>query len=231
MLSEPEERILAETANTGERAWSRLFDEVLSAARFDVSLPNGEQQLSEEEVLSLLYDPDRDKRRAAAKGLTEGLKQHSHVLGFIFNTLVQNKATEDRLRTYDDPMEARNLSNEIDGPAVRALLDACERHYPTVQRYYRLKAQLVGHSLLDYDRYAPIGEPQGERSFDEAKRIVLDAYGDFAPEMADVARRFFEEDWIDAELREGKRGGAFSASTVPDVHPYVLLNYTGTCAT
>ena len=228
LLSEPEERLLAETANTGERAWSRLFDEILASARFSVDLPSGVQQLSEEEVLSLLYDADRDKRRAASRGLTDGLKQHSHVLAFIFNTLVQNKASQDRLRTYDDPMQARNLSNEIEGPAVHALLDACQRHYPTVQRYYRLKGRLLGlEHLYDYDRYAPVGEPQGERSFDEARRIVLAAYGDFSPELAEIASRFFDEGWIDAELREGKRGGAFSASTVPSAHPYVLLNYTG----
>ncbi|MGI9589952.1 MAG: M3 family oligoendopeptidase, partial [Myxococcota bacterium] len=228
VLSEPEERILEETSNTGDRAWGRLFDEILSAARFQVQLPNGPKELSEEEVLSLLYDPDRDKRKAAARGLTQGLVAHSHVLTFIFNTLVQDKATQDRLRTYGDPMQSRNLANEIEGPAVHALLDACESGYPMVHRYYHLKSQLLGlDTLYDYDRYAPIGEPRGERSFDEARRIVLEAYGDFSPEMADVARRFFDEGWIDAELRDGKRGGAFSASTVPSAHPYVLLNYTG----
>lgn len=228
VLSEPEERILEETANTGERAWSRLFDEILGAARFSVELDGETKELSEEEVLSLLYDANRDHRRAAASGLTEGLKQHSRVLAFIFNTLVQDKATQDRLRSYEDPIQARNLANEIEGSAVRALLEACEAGYPMVQRYYRLKAKLLGiEQLEDYDRYAPVGEPQGERSFEEARRIVLDAYGDFAPEMAEVAARFFDEDWIDAELRPGKRGGAFSASTVPSAHPYVMLNYTG----
>ncbi len=228
VLSEPEERILEETANTGDRAWGRLFDEILAGARFQVEGPDGPEEMSEEEVLSLLYEPDRERRKAAAGALTEGLKQHSHVLGYIFNTLVQDKATQDRLRTYANPMQARNLSNEIEDDAVRALLDACERGYPTVHRYYRLKAKLLGlDTLHDYDRYAPVGEPQSERSFDDAKRIVLDAYGDFAPEMADIARRFFDEGWIDAELREGKRGGAFSASTIPSAHPYVLLNYTG----
>ncbi|MCP5058413.1 MAG: M3 family oligoendopeptidase [bacterium] len=228
VLSEPEERILEETANTGERAWSRLFDEILGAARFSVELEEETRDLSEEEVLSLLYDGNRDHRRAAARGLTAGLKEHSHVLAFIFNTLVQEKATQDRLRSYEDPIEARNLANEIEGPAVHALLDACEAGYPMVQRYYRLKAKLLGiEALEDYDRYAPIGEPQGERSFGEARRIVLEAYADFSPEMAGIAARFFDEGWIDAELREGKRGGAFSASTLPAVHPYVLLNYTG----
>lgn len=228
VLTEPEERLLEETANTGERAWGRLFDEILGAARFDFEEDGATVKMSEEEVLSLLYDPDRAKRKAAAASLTAGLRENAHVLAFIFNTLVQGKATEDRLRTYDDPMASRNLANEIDGASVTALMTTCESGHDMVQRYYRLKARLLGiEQLEDYDRYAPIGETLGITSFDEAKRIVLEAYRDFSPEMAEVAARFFDEGWIDAELREGKRGGAFSASTVPSAHPYVMLNYTG----
>ncbi len=228
VLSEAEERLLEETSNTGERAWGRLFDEILGAARFRLEQDGETAQMSEEEVLSLLYDPERNKRKAAAASLTAGLKEHAHVLAFIFNTLVQGKATEDRIRTYQDPMDSRNLANEIEGASVNALMKACESGHDMVQRYYRLKARLLGiEQLEDYDRYAPIGETLGVTPFDEAKRIVLDAYRDFSPAMADVAQRFFDEGWIDAELREGKRGGAFSASTVPSAHPYVMLNYTG----
>ena len=228
LLSEPEERILEETANTGERAFSRLFDEILGSARFQVELDGVRTELGEEEVLSLLYEADREKRRSGARALSAGLREHSRTLAFIFNTLVQDKAVRDRLRRYRDPIDSRNLANEIDGASVRALLDACERGHPLVHRYYRLKARLLGiEQLEDYDRYAPVGEAAGTRSFEEAKRIVLDAYGDFAPAMAEIAGRFFDESWIDAELRPGKRGGAFSASTVPTIHPYVLLNYTG----
>jgi len=229
VLTEPEERILEELANTGERAWSRLFDEILAAARFRVSLDGETKEQSEEETLSLLYDAERERRRAGAAALTAGLKQHARVLAFVFNTLVQSKATEDRLRDYEDPLAARHLSNEIDASSVQALLGACERAFPLVQRYYRLKARLLGlDTLLDYDRYAPVGEPPTRIAFAEARRIVLDAYRDFSPELGELAARFFERRWIDAELRPGKRGGAFSASTVPSAHPYVFLNYTGT---
>jgi oligoendopeptidase F len=228
VLSEPEERILGETANTGRNAFGRLFDELMAGMTFEVTRDGETLELGEEEVLSLLYAPEREVRREGARSLTAGLREHARTLSFIFNTLVQDKALDDRLRRYPGFMDARNLANEIDGASVDSLLDACVARYPLVARYYRLKARLLGlDTLADYDRYAPVGEVKGTRSFDEARRIVLDAYGDFSPRMAEVAERFFREHWIDAELRAGKRGGAFSASTVPSVHPYVLLNYTG----
>jgi oligoendopeptidase F len=228
LLSEPEERLLEETANTGRRAFSRLFDELTSSMRFRLELDGQWSELGEEEVLSRLYDPVRGVRRAAAAALTEGLRENGRLLTFLFNTLVQDKSTTDRLRHYADPMDERNLANEIDGATVGALMQACEAGSTLVPRYYRLKARLLGlDRLYDYDRYAPLPAAGGERPFSDARRIVLDAYRDFSPEMSEIAELFFERGWIDAELRPGKRGGAFSASTVPSVHPYVLLNYTG----
>src|SRR5215468_11299728 len=227
-LAGPEERVLAETHNTGSAAWSRLFDQIVADLQFEVSIGGEVRQLSEEETLALLYDPDRGTRRAAAAGLSAGLRANARVLGFIFNILVQDKAADDRRRRYPHAMAARHLANEAQRESVDALLDACVGRYDLVARYYRLKAQLLGlPELADYDRYAPLGGAEGERSFAEARRIVTSAYRDFSPRMAEIAERFFDEHWIDAELRRGKRGGAFSASTVPAVHPYVLLNYTG----
>jgi len=227
VLSEPEERILEATANTGSRAFSRLFDELLADMRFTLERDGEALDLGEEEVLSLLYDPDRDTRRAAAASLTAGLKSNSRPLAFIFNTLVQDKAVEDELRRYPRPIDSRNLANEIDDASVDSLLSACVARYPLVARYYRLKAKILGlDQLEDFDRYAPIAAESGGRSFAEARQIVLEAYGDFSPEMAEIAGRFFDRNWIDAELRPGKRGGAFCASTLPSLHPFVLLNYT-----
>jgi oligoendopeptidase F len=230
VLTEPEERLLEEASNTGPRAFSRLFDETLGAMRFSFERADGSTgDLGEEEVLALLYEPDRETRRRAADALTSGLRKNARLLAFVFNTLVQDKAMRDRLRRFATPMDDRNLANEIDEATVAALMTACERRHDLVQRYYRLKRKLLGLDVLyDYDRYAPVLASEGQRSFADARELVLGAYGDFSPRMAGVAKRFFDERWIDAELRPGKRGGAFSASTVPSVHPYVLLNYTGT---
>jgi len=228
VLSEPEEKLLEETANTGRRAFGRLFDEVMGSLQFHFEHAGKTEQLSEEEVLAKLHEPERALRCAAAVALTKGLRLNARLLGFIFNTLVQDKAVQDRLRRFPNPMQDRHLANEIEPASVEALLASCERRYPLVARYYRLKARLLGLPILeDYDRYAPLPGESGSRSFAEAKRIVLSAYREFTPELANIASDFFERHWIDAELRPGKRGGAFCSSTLPSLHPYVLLNYTG----
>lgn len=227
-LSEAEEKILQEKSNTGEKAFVRLFDEIVNNIEFGVRVDGRTQKLSESKTLSLLYDSDRKKRKAAARGLTKGLEENSRVLTYIFNTLVNDHSIDDRLRSYENPMEARHLGNEISHETVETLLESCERNFDTARRYYCLKKKLLGYrKFRDYDRYAQLGGKRAEVSWNRAKKIVLDSFGDFSGEMKEVASMFFEKKWIDAELRDGKRGGAFSHSTVPSVHPYVLMNYTG----
>jgi len=228
VLSEAEERILDETANQGERAWSRLFDETVASLRFTPVVGGEPRELGLEETLALLYDADRSRRQAGAAALTNGLRGSSRILAFTLNTLVASKATEDRLRSYAGLMDERHLANEIDAASVAALMSSCERAFPLVQRYYRLKAKLLGiPRLADYDRYAPLADAMRTRSWADARDLVLRAYRAFSPEIANIASRFFAGDWIDAELRPGKQGGAFCAATLPSVHPYVLMSYTG----
>jgi oligoendopeptidase F len=224
VLSEPEEKVLSEKNITGKQAWTRFFDETLGATRFEL---DGEM-LTQEEILSKLYEPNRTLRRKAALSFTEGLKDRKRTLTFVFNTLLADKASTDRLRDYDHWLESRNLSNEVDDETVQALIEAVTGRYDLVARFYELKRRLLGlDELYDYDRYAPVGEADTTYAWDEAREVVLDAYADFHPEMADAAQRFFDENWIDAAMVEGKRSGAFSHPTVPSAHPYVLLNYTG----
>ena len=228
ILSEAEEKILYEKSNTGRKAFSRLFDEVVNNIEFHVRISNKTEKLSQSRTLALLYDSDRKKRKAAWSGLTRGLKKNSHVLTYIFNTLVNDHSIDDRIRNYEDPMSSRHLSNEISSDAVNALLESCERNFGFVNRYYRIKKALLGYrKFYDYDRYAPIVSGEKEVSWESAKDIVLSSFGEFSSEMNRVASLFFDEKWIDAELRDGKRGGAFSHGTVPSVHPYVFMNYTG----
>lgn len=227
-LTEPEEKIMEEKANTGSRAFKRLFDEVINNIEFEVTINGKKKKMTETEVLSLLYNPDRDTRKAASVGLTEGLKRNSHVLTYIFNTLVNDHYTNDRLRNYENPMHSRNLSNEIQIDTVNALINSCEENYGIVEDFYTLKKRILKYSkFYDYDRYAPVVSYQKTIRYDDSRKIILEAFDNFSPKMSEVAEMFFDKNWIDAEIRPGKRGGAFSHSTVPSVHPYVFTNYSG----
>lgn len=227
-LSEGEEKILAEKANTGSRAFIRLFDELINNIKFQIKLKGKIQNLTETEILSLLYDPDRKVRKAASVSLTKGLDQNSHVITYIFNTIVNDHSINDRLRAYPHAMSHRNLDNEIDEQTVTTLLESCVKNYNIVEKYYKLKKTVLKlGKMYDYDRYAPVLSGDKTVNYDEAKRIILEAFGDFSVKMAKIATMFFDKNWIDAELREGKRGGAFSHGTVPSAHPYVLVNYSG----
>jgi len=224
LLTEPEEKILTEKSVSGVSAWDRLFEELLSALRVELD----GTQLSFEEAMAKLYSGDRDVRRAAAEAVTETLAPGLRTRTFVFNTIVLDKSIDDRLRGYETWISARNLRNDTTDEAVQALVDATVARYDVVQRYYRLKAQLLGlDRLTHYDRFAPIADDATKVSWGEAQQIVLDAYQDFSAESGDIVQRFFRESWIDAPVRENKRTGAFCATSIPGVHPYVLMNFTG----
>jgi oligoendopeptidase F len=226
-LSEPEEKVLEEKTVTGRAAFVRLFDETVASLRFPFTYQGRTESLPLQQVNARLYDADRGARQAAAQALTRGLQDNARLLTFVFNTLVLDHRSDCTLRHFDDPMGPRNLANEISPSVVGALLTAAERHHATVQRYYRLKARLLGlDQLYDYDRYAPLSADTPTCDWPAARRIVQEGYDAFSPKAGEVVRQFFERRWIDAELRPGKRGGAFSSSAVPSAHPYVLLNYT-----
>jgi oligoendopeptidase F len=226
-LSEPEEKVLDEKAVTGKAAFVRLFDESLASLRFPFAHGGASESLTLQRILARLEDPDRGAREAAARGLTAGLKDNARLLTFVLNNLVLDHKSDCALRRFDSPMGPRNLSNEITPAVVEALMSAAEAHHGTVQRYYRLKGRLLGlEPLYDYDRYAPIFSDMPACDWPTAHRIVQEGYDAFSPRAGEIVRSFFEKRWIDAELRPGKRGGAFCSSAVPSVHPYVLVNYT-----
>lgn len=221
-LSEPEEIILEETVNTGSRAWDRLFDELTSNHVYRLK---GEE-VTQQELLTLLRDADRSVRQEAADAFTEGLKELERTLVFIYNTLLLDKATDDRLRGLKYPEHSRHLSNELERSTVDLVIELCVENYPLVARYYHVKRQILGlDELTHVDRYAPLLDAEEAVAWDRAKDIVLGAFGGFSEEMERRAREFFDENWIDAEARKGKRGGAFCAYNTPDTHPVILQSY------
>ena len=225
-LSEELEQLLHEKYVAGRSAWVRLFDETMAALRF----PFEGKQLTSAELLHLLSDKNRDVRRDAARCLGKVLGENVRLFAHLTNTLAKDKEIEDKWRQFPRPVSARNLSNRVEDEVVDALVGAVRDAYPTLShRYYALKARWLGGDKLDYwDRNAPLPEAEDRTiPWNEARDLVLSSYGAFSGTMADVGRRFFENAWIDAPTRPGKAPGAFAHSTVPTVHPYLLLNYQG----
>jgi oligoendopeptidase F len=226
LLSEPEEKLMTEKALTGRDAWARLFSEQTSAIR--VELPDADEGVPLDVALSRLMAPDREVRRTAAESVTTALEPGLRTRAYIFNTVAQDKAVDDRLRTYPSWIASRNLANEASDESVQALLEAVRSNYDLPQRWYRLKAELLGlDRLADYDRMASVADEEVAVDWPEATELVLRSFHDFSPVLGDLAQRFFDERWIDAPVRPNKRGGAFCAYTTPTVHPFVMLNYTG----
>ncbi len=225
-LSDEVERFLHEKQVAGRSAWMRLFDETMAALRFPVC---GEA-LTSADALNLLSDKEREVRKEAAQALGTVLGENVRTFALITNTLAKDKEIEDQWRGFERPISARNLGNRVEDEVVDALIAAVEDSAPRLaHRYYGLKARWMGVDRLDYwDRTAPLPEDDDRLiGWDEAVETVLAAYRAFSPELGGIGRRFFDNDWIDAPVRNGKSPGAFAHPTVPGAHPYLLLNYQG----
>jgi oligoendopeptidase F len=220
------EQLFHEKSITGRGAWNRLFDETMTDLRFEV----GGEELTLEPTLNKLQDADGEVRRAAAEALAKTFKENLRAFTLITNTLSKDKEISDRWRGFEDIADSRHLANRVERSVVDALASAVREAYPRLShRYYAMKARWLGMDAMNHwDRNAPLPEtPQATIGWDEAKNTVLSAYHRFSPDMADIARTFFDRRWIDAPVRPGKAPGAFAHPTVPSAHPYVLLNYMG----
>lgn len=220
------EQLFLEKSMTGAAAFNRLFDETLASLRFKV----GEQELPLEATLNMLQDADPVLREQAAKALSQTFKDNIRIFVLVTNTLAKDKEISDRWRGFEDIADSRHLANRVEREVVDALAEAVREAYPRLShRYYAMKAKWLGMEQMNsWDRNAPLPEtPDRLIPWNEAKDTVLSAYRAFAPEMAEIAGRFFDQQWIDAPARAGKAPGAFAHPTVPSAHPYVLLNYLG----
>ena len=220
------EQLFHEKSMTGYAAFDRLFDETIASLKFKVA----GKSLAIEPTLNLLQDSSGKKRKAAAAALAETFKANVRLFTLVTNTLAKDKEISDRWRGFADVADSRHLSNRVEPEVVEALTTAVRDAYPRLShRYYALKARWFGKKrLVHWDRNAPLpAVPTRNIGWNEARDTVLTAYDAFSPKMASIAKRFFDERWIDAPVRPGKSPGAFAHPTVPSAHPYVLLNYQG----
>ena len=225
-LDEKLELLFHEKSITGRSAWNRLFDETMAALEFNVQ---GETH-SVEPALNMLQDRNRDTREEAAKEISRVLNENISTFTLITNTLAKDHEIANRWRGFEDIADPRHLANSVEREVVDTLVDSVQNAYPTLShRYYKMKAGWLGLDVMEqWDRNAPLPfDNEQVIGWQQAKDMVLAAYGGFAPEMADIAERFFDGGWIDAPVSKGKSPGAFAHPTVPSAHPYVLVNYLG----
>ncbi|MBY4893187.1 M3 family oligoendopeptidase [Rhodobacteraceae bacterium N5(2021)] len=225
-LSDELEKFLHDASVVGASAWNKLFDEQIAGLSFEV---DGET-LGIEATLNLMTDSNRDKREAGARALAEKFEETAPLFARVHNTLAKEKEIGDRWRGLPSPQASRHLANHVEPEVVEALRDAVVKAYPRLShRYYKLKAKWMGLETMEvWDRNAPLPMTEDRIvGWDEARRVVSEAYAGFDPRMAELAEPFFTDGWIDAGVKEGKAPGAFAHPTVTDVHPYVMLNYLG----
>ena len=224
VLSEGEERVLAEKSVTARSSWDRLFEEVTTAVRVKI----GDGEVTLDEALSKLHDGDPQERRTSAQAVTDALRGGLPVRKFVLNTILADKSIDDRLRSYPHWIADRNLANEASDESVQALIEAVTSRYDIPHRYFALKKKLLGlDSLYDWDRYAPLDSAEPQVSWDEAREIVLDAYGSFSPRMRELGSEFYDKNCLDVALGPNNRGGAYAHQAIPSLHPYVFINFTG----
>lgn len=220
------EQLLHEKSVTGRGAWNRLFDETMSGLKFEI----GGEEYPVATALNFLQNNDREKRKEASQEVSRVLNENIRTFSLITNTLSKDKEISDRWRGFEDIADSRHLANRVEREVVDALVEAVRQSFPNLShRYYNMKAKWLGLEVMEHwDRNAPLPKAD-ERliEWSEARTTILDAYSGFAPEMAEIAERFFDKGWIDAPVRAGKSPGAFAHPTVPSVHPYILMNYLG----
>jgi oligoendopeptidase F len=225
-LADEIEQLFLEKSVSGAAAWNRLFDDTIASLRFKFE----DSELTLEPLLAKMQDPDEKKREAAAHALAKTLGVNLRTFALISNTLAKDKEVSDRWRKFEDIADSRHLANRVEREVVEAMVSAVTSAFPRLShRYYKLKARWFGKEQLNHwDRNAPLpNAPERIFTWDAARDTVLDAYRGFSPAMSDIARRFFDEGWIDAPVRPGKSPGAFAHPTTPSAHPYVLVNYLG----
>ena len=225
-LSEPVEQVINDKDLTGLNAWSKLHTEYLAGLKFEVTQGGISKLLSQSEILVLMRHPDRSVRKHAHEVFFGTIKKHSQILTFIYDTRFQDHLVNMRLRQYTSPMQERHIANSVQPAAVDAMMLAVERNMPLAHRYFNLKARLLGLPKLEiYDQYAPVLEIKEKISYTDAGTRIIQAMHKFSPEFANITQQFFEQSWIDADPRAGKRGGAFCAGVTPSVHPFILMSY------
>lgn len=228
-LSEPEEKIINTKNVTGVNALTTLYDSMTNRYVFKMEVDGAVKEMTRGELMSYVRSDDADLRAKAYQELYRVYGEDGDILGQMYQIIVRDwKNEEVTLRHHKSPISARNLANDLPDEVIDLLLSVAEKNTGIFQRFFKLKAKLLGvKKLRRYDVYAPVAKADKAYAYDKAYAKVMESFTDFDPRFSEMAERVFTQDHLDAEVRKGKRGGAFCATVTPELTPWVLLNYQG----
>jgi oligoendopeptidase F len=226
MLGEKEEQLINTKNLSGKTAFVNLFDEFTASFEWQFEIDGEKKMLTESEIRQLFRSPDAEQRRQAKIAHDGKYGENRLIFTNIFGSLIKDHASEIELRGFESPIQPTHLSNKVPAAVVETMLRVTAEHFSLAQRYYRLKAKMLGFpKLRGSDLYAPVTKTEYKVPFERGKALVLESFQSFSSEFGGIIGRAFSENWLDAEIRPGKRGGAFCMSVTPSIHPYVLMNY------
>jgi len=227
-LSEPEEKIIKGVSLSGRMAFISLYDELLASLSVPVEMEGEPKALSTDQALALLHSPDRTLRESAYQSLLQELAGQGLLFRSILNALILDHHLENLRRGHPSPMHKVSLADGVEEGLIEEITEVVEAHYPLARRYFRVKGRVMGlERLKNIDLMAPITDERMQIPFPRAQNLVLDAMEKLYPLLCSMARDFFEKAWIDAEIRKGKRSGAFCKCFSPSLHPFISMNYSG----
>lgn len=229
LLSEKEEVLIAKMQNTGSTAWSKLQDMLTSTLMVDIEIEGEKKQLPLPVVRNMAYSPDSKTRITAYKAELEAYKKIEESSAACLNGIKGEVLTTSKLRGHKTPLDETLIQSRMDGKTLNSMLTAMEEALPVFHKYYRKKGELLGHEngLPFYDLFAPVGQLDRTFSYEEAQEYIVENFRSFSDKLADFAKKAFDEKWIDAEPREGKRGGAFCFNLHPIKESRILANFNG----
>jgi len=228
-LTEPEEKVVNLKDVTGSNALINLYDAITNRYVFKLKVNGKVQELTRAQLQPYIQGSDSKLRAAAYQELYRVYGEDGPILGQMYQTRARDWHNENiNMRKFKSAMSVRNLANDVPDEAVNALLEVTKKNAKVFQRYFKMKAKHLGVSKLRrYDIYAPVAKSDKAFDFNAAANMVIESFSAFDPKIGELARRVFDKDHLDSEVRKGKQGGAFCASINPEDTPFVLMNYTG----
>ncbi len=229
-LSEKEEQILSKKSQTSSQAFVRLYDQTESQEKFEMILKGKKQILNSSEITSIMKTSQtRSQREKASTAYSKTYSQNSNLYTYILNTLLLDKKVNDEIRKYEFPQQATFLGYEVNAKTVETMTKVVEKNRNIVENFYIAKKRILKtKELHEWDRYSDIVSVKEKiYSWDEAKEIVLGAFKKNSEEFYKIAKLFFDNNWIDAKIKDGKTSGAYCSYSVPSKHPLVFMNFSG----